>query len=91
MLMAKMFDDNQGKEIVIASNDADDIQKIDQIIHSKFMPFSVTLLSDPEFKNINPLISAQRPIDNKTTIYICENFTCKKPMTEVDRLEKELD
>lgn len=32
----------------------------------------------------------QNMIDDKTTVYLCENFSCKSPITNSDKLKKEL-
>jgi uncharacterized protein YyaL (SSP411 family) len=29
-------------------------------------------------------------IDDKTTAYVCENYVCKEPVTELDSLRRQL-
>ena len=35
-----------------------------------------------------PTLRAMIPVDGKTTAYVCENFACQLPVTEVDALAK---
>jgi len=39
-------------------------------------------------KEKNEAIRAMTPIDGKPAVYICEDFTCKVPVTEVQELRK---
>jgi len=29
-----------------------------------------------------PYIKYQKPVDGRTTVYVCENFTCKAPIID---------
>jgi uncharacterized protein len=37
-----------------------------------------------ELYNIIPYLSGNRAINEKLTIYICENFTCNMPVYNID-------
>jgi uncharacterized protein YyaL (SSP411 family) len=34
--------------------------------------------------NLARFTAAQLPIDGKATAYVCRNFTCKQPTTDID-------
>ncbi|MEE9296689.1 MAG: thioredoxin domain-containing protein [Phycisphaerae bacterium] len=38
-----------------------------------------------------PLLKGKRRIDGKTTAFVCQNYNCKKPVTDVGALLKQLD
>ena len=35
-----------------------------------------------------PLLSGRDQIDGKATVYVCENFACKLPVNEVEKLRE---
>jgi len=56
-------------------------------IHRHFIPNKVLLLADGGdgqkfFSEKNEAIGAMSPIDGKPAAYVCENFTCKAPVTD---------
>jgi hypothetical protein len=60
-------------------------------IRKRFIPNKVMLLKKPEQKNLEDVArftKDMKMIDNKTTVYICRNFVCDKPITEVEEVLK---
>ncbi|MEC1900744.1 hypothetical protein [Bacillus atrophaeus] len=41
-------------------------------------------------KDIAPFAADYRIIDGKTTVYICENFACQQPTTDIEEAIKTL-
>ncbi len=39
---------------------------------------------------IIPLLKGKRSLGGKTTVYVCQNFSCKEPVTNVSDLERQL-
>jgi uncharacterized protein len=84
------------KQIVIA-NEAGrgDTKAVISEIARHFLPHSAVLCNDPVSKGkvteLLPHIQGQRSIDAKTTVYICENFACQRPITELGNLKKALE
>jgi uncharacterized protein YyaL (SSP411 family) len=77
------------KEIVVApKNDKEEREIIDQI-WSYYIPNKVVALSKldkSELQEVLPLVRERNPIDGKTTVYVCENNVCKKPITDFKEL-----
>jgi uncharacterized protein YyaL (SSP411 family) len=80
------------KEIVIAGNDDKATEEIVSYIHQKFMPNTVVLLkykgeSGKKLASVSPFVEAMTPVNNKPTVYVCEQYTCKEPVTDISRLK----
>ena len=82
------------REIVIAGDlQQDETREILKVIHSRFMPDTVTLFhkgdkSDKAIYKIVPFIEHQTAIDGKATVYVCQNYVCKQPVHTARELEK---
>jgi uncharacterized protein YyaL (SSP411 family) len=73
MLAAYEFSQNPPKQLVLAGGA---IAEMARVFHSKFLPGFV-LLAGKE---------GMPAIDGKATAYVCENFTCQLPITDVEKL-----
>ncbi len=56
-------------------------------LHRHFLPNKILMLADGAegqkfFADKNEAIGAMTPIDGKPAAYVCENFTCKAPVTD---------
>ena len=85
------------KELVIAGQREDKETKAAlRTIHSRFIPNKIMALLDPRAENLQeteafiPLLEGKKQINDKTTIYVCENYTCKAPTTDLAELESQL-
>jgi uncharacterized protein YyaL (SSP411 family) len=81
-------------EIIIASNkNADEVNSFTDLINMKFLPNKILILANEEIKR---KITSMDYLKNynmkngKTTVYICENFKCEEPITDLSELEKYL-
>ena len=57
---------------------------------ARFLPNGVVLLVDSEesrrfLAGYLPALESMTALGGKATAYVCENYTCKLPTTEVDR------
>ena len=81
-------------EIVIAGEiQSDDTQQIIKSIRGQFLPRTAVLVRDPEtnankLDQIAAIVKAHEPIDGKVTVYLCEDFVCKQPITEYTLFQK---
>jgi len=81
------------KEIVIiGKKDEQERTKIIKALQQSFNPnYSILVAETPEeFKGIVDFASDYKIIDGKTTVYVCENFSCQQPTTDTDQVIKQL-
>ena len=88
MLTGFMFDLKDPKELVIvADGKTASTQDLIQQIRENYSPNKVVLfkdISDPDpLVEIASWIKAHSMMDGKPTFYVCENFACKRPTTNI--------
>lgn len=93
MLMALMFSRGKGSEIVIVGDrNSASVQSFIDKINKSFMPYSVVVVKDVDeaeaLKKLVPYTEGQNMVDDKATAYICENFACRTPITDVNKLNE---
>ena len=77
------------KEIAIAGQqESEDTQAALTAVHSRYVPNKVlALASDAEgLSDLIPLLEGKTQVDGRATIYVCENYTCQAPITDVEEL-----
>lgn len=82
--------DKHAPTIVVALNDKDQFhEELRQVIYSNFIPHKAVIwrrANDQKLFEYNPMLKNQGPIDNKTTLYLCYEGVCKKPMNEIPEM-----
>jgi uncharacterized protein YyaL (SSP411 family) len=92
MLVALDYSLSKARQIVIAGKkDAPETKALLKEVRRHFLPKTILLLADgAEGQKFvgekNEAIRAMSPIEGKTAAYVCENFTCKAPVTDSKRL-----
>lgn len=80
--------------IVAGSGDTDETWSMLSDVGRKFLPNMVIMLNDSDqraaISEILPHIIEQKAIDDKATAYICDNFACKPPITDLRQLTEKL-
>ncbi|MFN3533611.1 MAG: thioredoxin domain-containing protein [Candidatus Brocadia sp.] len=83
------------KEIVIAGEpNQKDTRQILEEIWKCFLPRKVLLVNstkDKSLEEIAEFVKEQRPIEGKATAYVCENFTCKAPTNDINKIVQLLE
>lgn len=78
------------KDITIAGDPgSDDTKRILREIWSRFVPRKTLVVSSSADKSVEDAatrIKAQDMINNKATVYVCENNTCKPPATDMQEI-----
>jgi len=92
MLVAFDFLEGALRQIVIAGNsDASETEALLAEVHRHFLPNRVLLLADGAegqsyLGETNEAIRAMSMMGGKPAAYVCENFACKAPVTDVNEL-----
>ena len=92
MLVALDYSLSKPRQIVIAGKrDAPETKALVKEVHRHFLPNTVLFLADGAegqgyIGEKNEAIRAMSPIDGKPAAYVCENFTCKAPVTDPKQL-----
>jgi uncharacterized protein YyaL (SSP411 family) len=92
MLVALSWSKSKAKQVVIAgkANDAA-TQAMLHEVHRHFVPHEVLILADGSagqqfFSDRVEFMKSVSKIDNRATAYVCENFVCQLPTTDLKTL-----
>jgi uncharacterized protein YyaL (SSP411 family) len=97
MLVALDYALSKPRQVVIAGKkDAPETKALLREVHRHFSPKTVLVLADGAegqkyLGEKNEAIHAMSPIDGKPAAYVCENFTCKAPVTDPKTLGELLE
>ncbi|MGQ9722161.1 MAG: thioredoxin domain-containing protein [Candidatus Jordarchaeum sp.] len=79
-------------EVVIAGNTkTDDTKTMLRALREKFIPNKVVLfvpsdVKSPEITGIAEFTKNQKSIEGKATAYVCQNYACKSPTTDIGKM-----
>lgn len=82
-----------GKDIIIAGEEQGSVTKaMIKEINNNYLPFATVVINtgDERLNSINNELRAHKPLQGKTTAYICENFTCKEPITDLQKFSEHI-
>lgn len=91
MLCAKLYQEQPTTEVVFAGNENDPtIREMNNRLNEKFLPFSVVLFNKNEgdLERINKFAVNQKMIHSEPTAYVCKNYRCEQPVTEIETFLK---
>jgi uncharacterized protein YyaL (SSP411 family) len=71
----------QRREVVIAGRPDDFLRRI----RARFLPHTITLLAGAPFF---PAAGSMHEIDGRPAVYVCNNYACQLPTTEVEKLDE---
>lgn len=89
-VMAYMYNIIPVKEITLAYKEKDEeFYKFVDEIKNKYMPFSTVILNgkSDKIEKINKNIKEKTPIEDKITAYVCENYACMEPITDLEKFK----
>ncbi|MEM2236754.1 MAG: thioredoxin domain-containing protein [Candidatus Caldarchaeum sp.] len=79
-------------EIVIACNNREEAKNFVDLIHTFYHPFKTLLVVDDwnrdRLARISPLATDKTSINGLPAAYVCENYTCRLPVTDAGELLK---
>jgi len=85
---------DSSREIVIVGNvNERETQAFIDKIRSYYMPGTVTIVKQDGMEGqmleeLIPFVKDMKQIDNKATLYLCENYACKAPTTNMNEIEE---
>lgn len=85
-LQAIQLTEYSTKEVVVIGRESDpDRQQLMKELNQHFLPHISLLLAENarEFEEVAPFAADYKQLENKTTVYVCENFACQQPTTDV--------
>ena len=81
--------------IVVALNEQREFYKeIYEKIFSNFIPHRAVIwreYDDDELLNLIPFVKGQTPINGSTTVYICHDRVCEKPLIDINEIREAID
>lgn len=89
-LNAIEFKTGRNKEVVIAGKIGDpDTDRMLQALKDIYVPAKVFIFHEDGEKGkgieaVVPFVEGQKMLDGKATAYVCENFMCNQPVSDVD-------
>jgi uncharacterized protein YyaL (SSP411 family) len=81
LLQALDFRLAQTKEVALAGKDTG---ALEQVVRSRFRPHIVLAGGEPDGV---PLMEGRTPVDGRAAAYVCEQFSCRAPVTDPAELE----
>jgi uncharacterized protein YyaL (SSP411 family) len=84
------------REVAIAGDPAAaDTRALLSVYRERFRPNSILAVTpaDPpaDLAELVPLLEGRVPVDGRAAAYVCERFTCQRPVTEPDALRSALE
>ena len=72
---------------IVGHANASDTKALIQTTHTPYFPARVVAWRDPNQRTPDlPLLEGKIMLDGKATAYVCQNYTCKAPVTKPDVL-----
>jgi hypothetical protein len=92
-LQALAYALSQPREIAIVGDpEAADTQALLNIVRTGYRPFQVVAMGSPNAQRpAVPLLEARGLVNGQAAAYVCRDFTCQAPATEVDALQEQLE
>ena len=97
MMSAALSTYHAGRQQIVIVDPAGGSQEgadLSRAIASKYLPFAIVLRTSADrqaaLAGTLPFVAAMQPIDGKPAVYVCRDFACRQPVTDVRALEEEL-
>ncbi|WP_245844767.1 thioredoxin domain-containing protein [Persephonella hydrogeniphila] len=87
MILGFDFYIRDGKDIVISGKD---FLQVEKILKQTFDPYrTVVIKKDESLNNLIPHLR-EIPVKERSEVYICENFSCGLPLTDIEEISEKL-
>jgi uncharacterized protein YyaL (SSP411 family) len=95
LMNMQRYYNRQAPTFVIALNQQENHrEQIAQQINRKFLPHKAVVWrhqGDRNLFSLLPLVRDQQPLEGKTTLYICRQGVCERPLTDIDEIVEAID
>jgi uncharacterized protein YyaL (SSP411 family) len=82
------------KEIVIVGEKDAGAEELARAVWSRYIPNKVVVRAskvDERAASVVPLLEGREAVGGRATAYVCENYTCRQPVTDVEGLVAQLE
>jgi uncharacterized protein YyaL (SSP411 family) len=80
------------QEVAIVGDPADPAtQALVREVRRRYLPNTVLAVKHPDEESILPVFEGRKLVNGVATVYVCENYTCKLPVTTAEAVGKLLD
>jgi uncharacterized protein YyaL (SSP411 family) len=80
------------REITLAATAVNETDEVLRLFKKNFSPFTVhhikSVSSHSKLDEVAAYTSNQNMIEGKPTLYVCEQFTCESPITDINEMKK---
>ena len=86
--------DDKAHVIVVAYNENKELeQELKKLLFENYHPHRVVIWrnEDLELQELIPILKEQKPIDQKTTLYLCYETHCEKPLTSWQKMRQVIE
>ncbi len=87
-LSAMEFHLSPVKEVVVVGEPGNELERE---VNRLYLPSMIAAFAVEATDETLPLLTARPQIDGKPTAYVCENFVCQRPVTELGELQELLE
>jgi hypothetical protein len=88
MLVAHLWSIAKPVQVILAGNrNAADTRAMAAAVHRRFLPNRVMAMAD----DAAPEARGMKPVENRATAYLCDNFACRLPVNQLPEFEAVLD
>jgi len=90
LLQAVRFHFGPRREVALVGEPLDELAAV---VRSRFRPTTVVAgmrPRDTRAPEVVPLLAGREPVDDRPAAYVCQNFTCRMPVTDPAELQGEL-
>lgn len=93
MNLNRYYDKNAPTIVVALNSKEQHRDELHDLLYGHFIPHKAIVWrheGDEALFNLIPFVRQQAPIEGKTTLYICLQGTCEKPITDFSEMEAEI-
>jgi uncharacterized protein YyaL (SSP411 family) len=86
-IQSVLLTENPRKEVVVLGSENDpDRKKLLNDLQNTFLPHITVLVAEraEDLAKVAPFAAEYEQLEGKTTVYVCENFSCHQPTTDME-------